>query len=110
MTPPRNNTNARRTRRLIVRLSDEDLAAIRTNAREASVSVSEYVRRVAVEGRIVRMQESGYGMALASQLKRVGNNLNQLMPIAHLNGELPPELAAVCRQLEAIFDRILRIE
>ena len=92
----------------MVRVSVDDHSAIRANAQKAGLRLSEYVRRVAVDGHIVNVQQSGYGMALASQLRRVGVNLNQLMPIAHMNGELPPELDSVFRKLETILDRILR--
>src|SRR5882724_7788316 len=108
---PRPRTNAaNRTRRLIVRLTDEDQAAIRANAQKAGFHVSEYVRRVAVNGHIVNVQHSGYIMALASQLRRVGINLNQLTHIANLARELPPELAAVRGKLETIVDRVLRMK
>jgi hypothetical protein len=108
MGRPRAKENAKRTRRLIVRLTDEDRAAICANAQKAGLRLSEYVRRVAVAGHIVHVQQSGYGMALAHQLRHIGVNLNQLMPIAHLNGEVPPEMDSVFRKLETLLDRILR--
>ena len=108
MARPRKAETEKRTYRLIVRLTDEERSAIRANAQKAGLGVSEYIRRVAVDGHAVRVRESAYGVALASQLRHVGINLNQLMPIAHVNGEIPPELASVCRKLEAVLDRILR--
>jgi len=108
MTRPRKVQTAKRTRRLIVRLTDEDRTAIRANAQKAGLRVSEYVRRVAVDGHIVNAQQSGYSMALASQLRHIGVNLNQLMPIAHMNGEIPRELDSVFRKLETLLDRIIR--
>ena len=108
MTRPRKTEAARRSRRLIVRLTDEERALICANARKAKLRTSEYVRRVAIRGEIVVREQSGYGMALASQLRRIGVNLNQLMPIAHMNGEVPAELGSVFQKLETLLDRIIR--
>ena len=101
---------AYRTRRLIVRLNDEEQTRLRANAQKAGLRVSEYVRRMAVEGHVVVRQQSGYGMALASQLRRVGVNLNQLTRLANFNGEVPSELAQVCIQLQTILDRVIGLE
>jgi hypothetical protein len=98
----------RRSRRLIVRLTDEDDARIRENAKKAGLRLSEYIRTVALEGQIVVVQQSGFGLELARQLRAVGNNLNQLTRDYNTDGEYPPELGGVCVKLEAIFDRIIR--
>lgn len=100
---------ASRSRRLIVRTNDDESARIRANAQAAGLGVSEYVRQVATAGHIVVKQESAYATSLATQLRHVGINLNQLMPIAHSTGEIPRELTGVCAKLDEIFDRILRI-
>ena len=91
MTRPRKKDDAR-ARRLIVRINDEEQARIRAQARAAGLPVSEYVRRASVDGRVTVHRESAYGMSLASQLRRIGNLLNQLTRLAHIDGELPPEL------------------
>ncbi len=83
---------------------------IRAKARTANLSVSEYVRRMAVDGQIVARQQSAYGMALASQLKRIGVNLNQLTHLANSNGEMPPELARLCGRIEVLLDRVVELE
>ncbi len=91
-------------------MTDEQEARIRAKAQEAGLSVSEYVRRVAVAGHIEVRRDSAYGASLAFQLRRVGVNVNQLARVANTNGELPPELARVCGQVERILDRIIRME
>lgn len=107
MTRPRKKEDAR-ARRLIVRINDEEQARIRAEAREAGLPVSEYVRRASVEGRVTVRRESAYGMSLASQLRRIGNLLNQLTRLAHIDGELPPELPALWRKLDVLLDRVIR--
>ena len=90
-------------------MTDEDCARICANAQKSGLSVSEYVRRVAVDGHVVVREQSGYGMALAVQLRRVGVNLNQLTRFANANEELPPELVRLLPKLETILDRIIRV-
>lgn len=107
---PRDKTAARRTRRLIVRMTDEERARLRANAAKAGLRVSEYVRRMAIDGEVVVRRDSAYGMSMASQLRRIGVLLNQLTRLAHIEGELPPELAQLCGRVEGILDKIVEPE
>jgi hypothetical protein len=109
MTQPRRKGDARRTRRLIVRLTDEERIRLRAKAAEAGLGVSEYVRRAVIDGEVVVRRESGYGMAMAGQLRR-GVNINQQIAVAHLNGEIPPELVRLWGKLEGLLDRIIKVE
>lgn len=106
---PTREKDARRTRRLIVRITDEEQARIREGAREAGLPVSEYVRRMLIDGRIIIRRESAYGVSVAHQLRHIGVNINQQMAIAHLNGELPRDLARLWSKLEVLLDRMLRV-
>ncbi|MBI1355889.1 MAG: hypothetical protein GC160_16235 [Acidobacteria bacterium] len=109
MTSPRKEEAARRTRRLIVRITDEEQTRIRDGARDAGLPVSEYVRRLVVDGRIVIRRESAYGVSVAHQLRHIGVNINQQMAIAHLNGELPRDLTRLWAKLETLLDRMIRV-
>src|SRR5579872_5573344 len=109
MARPR-KTAPKLTRRVIVRVSEEDHARIRANAKDAGLGVSEFVRRLALDGQVVVRQQSAYGMSLAFQLRRIGVNLNQLTRVANEDGEVPEELARVCGQVERILDRVERME
>lgn len=99
-TPPRR-------KRLVVRMNDEEQAKIRENAKAAGLPQSEFVRRTAIDGRVIVRQQSAYGMSLVHQLRHIGINLNQLMPIAHVNGEVPPGLTAIIGKIEKLLDRII---
>jgi hypothetical protein len=91
-------------------LTDEERIRLRAKAAEAGLGVSEYVRRAVIDGEVVVRRESGYGMAMAGQLRRIGVNINQQMAVAHLNGEIPPELVRLWGKLEGLLDRIIKVE
>ena len=107
MTRTPKKASANRTRRLIVRITDEEQTRIRACAREASLPVSEYVRRMSPNGHIIVRRESGYSISVAHQLRRIGVNINQQMAIAHIDGELPPQLTHLWAKLETLLDRML---
>ena len=104
----RPHERSRRIRRFVIRTSDDEQARIRANARAAGLPVSEYMRRMSIDGRLEVRRESAYGMSLASQLRRIGVNLNQLTRLAHIDGEFPRGLPAVLRKLDGLLDRVLR--
>ena len=110
MNRSRKSESAKLTRRLIVRLSDEDRGRLSCNARRAGLTVSEYVRRMAVDGQVVVRRESGYSFAMTNQLRRIGVNINQQMAIAHTNGEIPAPLVRLWTKLDALLDRIIQTE
>jgi len=105
MSQPR--TQARRTRRLIVRTSDEEHTLIGRRAAEAGLTRSEYARRMLIDGRVEVNRELGYARSLVHQLRRIGVNINQLMAIAHIDGVLPPDLIRLSAKLEVLLDRML---
>jgi uncharacterized protein (DUF1778 family) len=109
MARPRKSDSASRSLRLIVRLTDEEMAAIRAAAQAAGLRVSEFIRRAALDRKIVVRQESAYGVSLAHQLRHLGINLNQLTKLAHVNGEFPRDLDSALRKVELLLDRIIRV-
>jgi hypothetical protein len=109
MARPRKTTKL--NRRLFVRVTEEELLRVRSNAKKLELTVSEYVRRLGVEGKVkIRQQQSAFGVSLVHQLKRIGVNLNQLTRLANIHDELPPELANLCKRIETILDRVLDLE
>lgn len=69
-----------RSARLNIRLEEADLARIRQSARLSGVSVSEYVRRRCLDdgGRPRIIVDTSELRAIHVQLRRNGNNLNQI--------------------------------
>lgn len=108
MVPPRAKKETTRSRRLVVRVSEEEHSRIHANAKSARLRLSEYLRRIALEGQIVVRQQTAYGASLVFQLKRIGVNLNQLMPYVHEEGKVPPEMRSLWTKIEALLDKVLR--
>ena len=96
----------------MVRVTDDDYCATAAHAHKAGLSLSAYLRQVAVNGHVVVSvrQESSSDFAVADQLRRIGININQQMAIAHTRGAIPVELQRLWAKLELILDRIIQRE
>lgn len=71
-----------------VRCTEADFKAIHSNAKNYGKSVSEYMRHMAVHGKVT-IQKSKADFELLQELKRSGNNLNQLTKLYHSTGSAP---------------------
>lgn len=76
---------------------------IQQNAAAAGVPVSDYVRSMVLEGRVVIKQTRTLDHAAFDQLRRIGVNLNQAVHRLHAEGRIPPELPRAA----AIVERFL---
>jgi len=96
-----------RSERIVVRFTEKELERVRGNAASAGIRwISAYMRLMAIHGKIEVKKEASVPIALISELRAAGNNLNQVVRRFHIHGELPPEWIEVCEQLGAIFERI----
>jgi hypothetical protein len=107
MARPRKDSADRLRALLRSRCSAEELAQVRVRAGGAGLTVSEYVRRAALRGQVVVRQERGPDLVVAGELRRIGNNINQAMVLAHTQGEIPVELQRLWAKLELVLDRII---
>jgi len=89
-----------------VRCSERDLLIVQSKAAEAGVSVSAYVRTMCVDGTVIaRMPKTDLDLII--QLRRIGNNLNQLTKRTHARGgENPAQLVSVLSDLERVLQRL----
>lgn len=92
--------------RVTVRFSGEEQAALEGMAAEAGLSVSAFVRAAALGARIT-VQRDGVPMAVVGQLRRIGNNLNQVLKEARYNN-FPPHIAAEAETALQEVSRYLR--
>ena len=89
-----------------VRCTEGEYATIQARAAQANVTMTEYLRQMALKGKIM-VQQSKHDFAVADQLRRIGVNINQQTRIANATGEFPPELRRLWVTLEGLLDDII---
>ncbi len=92
---------------LRARCTTEEEQLVRARAAGSGTTPSEYVRSMTLRGRVVVRENKAPDMALVIELRRIGNNINQQMAIAHAHGEIPVELQRLWAKLELVLDRII---
>lgn len=100
-------SDARLSRLIAFRLSEDQFAALLSDAASGEIGPNELSRRLTLkrEGRVVLKVSRRADPAVIAQLKRTGNLLNQLVHNAHIFGRVSPQVPALC---EEIGDIILR--
>lgn len=107
MARPQKSETDKRTERLPhVRCTKGEKATIASKAAQAGMSVSDYIRKMAIEGEVV-VRESQTDFALVDQLRRIGVNINQITQRLHQTEKLPPDLSNVWRRLNNLLDRVI---
>lgn len=107
MARPKKKASDKLTSRLPhIRCTGGDLTTIQEKAKRASMSVSDYVRHMALTGN-VKVEEPIIDFETLTQIKRIGVNLNQLTKVANSTGELPEELRHVYWKVETVLDHII---
>ena len=96
----------KKSRNVTIRFDQETYDRIKSSARAANLSVSEYIRRMVIKGKIVVKQEI---IAEVPMLKRliaefgkIGSNLNQIAH--HYNGGGERSVAMYDRAMRAISE------
>lgn len=97
----------RRTARLRVWCTPDELEAVRQRARVCRRTVARYVREV-VLGSVPRESRAAVNADAIRELARVGTNLNQLARAANSEGNFPLEarILAVLEHVMATVDRL----
>ena len=78
MARPKKKTEDRRNKNLQVRLKKAEYRKLRSDARKASLTLSNYVRAKLLEGEITAPKVPVANLQAAHQLRKIGVNLNQL--------------------------------
>lgn len=82
---PKKNTLEKQQKVVSTKLSSPQYYAVKGRAKEANVSISEYVRQAVIDGKIIP-RLSPEEMNLYKQLAGEARNLNQLAKLAHKEG------------------------
>lgn len=88
-----------------VRCSENDYRAIDARAKQVSLSMSEFIREAALGHKII-VRQSNTNFDLVQELKRSGNNLNQLAKLYHSTNKEPFELREALSRHERVLHKI----
>lgn len=105
-----------RDARIAVRVSTGERDAIRKRAKASGLGVSAYVRRQALaEGRAPSVWDSGALSPIYAEMRRVGNNVNQLArsvntfgPDAVPMGAIASAMESLRRATDAVSEELIR--
>ena len=90
-----------KTKRLNFRISDETDAIIREKAKTAKMSITDYVITVATQKEILNFE----GLSdVVTQIKRLGNNLNQLLILSRQGRITTVNLSETQEELKRIYE------
>ena len=116
MARPRKEKEKRRTHRLPhVRCTESEGERIRKNALASNMTVSDYLRFMALNGGVLSANDNQAEQASNSfddkliwELHRIGNNLNQLTKKFHSKGVEPHGLRPLFPVLEKLLTRVFK--
>jgi len=89
-----------------VRCTQGELASLKSLSAQTGLTLSEYIRRQTLKGKVVIKKER-INFPIVQELNKIGVNLNQLTRKANMKGDFPAGLQKVFSDLENIFDIIL---
>jgi uncharacterized membrane-anchored protein len=97
--------NRERNKQLNIRLNEEEVKVMQKNIKKSKLSQSEYIRKSILQKNIIVIDEI---KELMVELKRVGNNLNQITRMMN-SGEIKDskELTEVKNNLENIWNKVI---
>ena len=110
MPRPRTHPAGPRSRQILIRVTDEAYAGLAIKARTAGLSVSGLCERLVTQGRleVVSAAHAELHPAVFAELRRIGNNINQLAHAA--NGLLPPDVRMTVNNFNKLFQLLIRNE
>ena len=109
MAHRRTHASAPRSRTVTIRLTQDEYLRRSVDARKAGMSVSGFCERLVCDGTVeVSRAHEAMDPALFNELRRIGNNANQ---IAHaLNSNLPPDVQFAWRTASDLLRTLGREE
>lgn len=90
-----------------IRCTEEEKSLIADKAKQTELSISEYVRRMALNGQII-IRQNRVDFEAVTQLKKIGININQQTAKLNATGKLTFELLDLNKKLEALIDKMMR--
>lgn len=107
MARPRKKDHEKLSKVLPIRCSETDLSDLKARAQKSGLCVSEFVRDMAVNGKII-VNETSTNFEVVQELKRSGNNLNQIAKRFNATGIEPAELRNVLHAHEMLLTKLFK--
>lgn len=106
--PKKNDSEILKKHLPAVRCSESEYQKIQQLADELDMSISEYIRSVAVNAQIkISKRENVFDPQLINQLRKIGTNLNQQTKKLNIFGNLDKDHKRVWLKLESVLDQII---
>ena len=99
--------NRKRNETLTIRLTKSEKALITAKAKKAKMNLTEYIAALSKEKEIVLPPDI---TPLITELKRIGNNLNQLAMKVNSGAAYIPDLHIVIDMQKALYNKLLSME
>lgn len=98
--------NRRRSETLTIRLTKAEKAALTAKARKAKMTLTEYILAVSKDTKIVLPPDT---TPIVLELKRIGNNLNQIAAKVNSGVTYVENLTEVIENQNKIYDLLLKL-
>lgn len=114
----RTDTEERLTARLHFKVTPTERRKVHADAAKRGISLSDHARRRLLRRAVEHGAQDAGGMrrnpeaaALCRQVLALGVNMNQIAHLANATGRLDdvPELRELCREIKAVFARIMTL-
>lgn len=89
-----------------VRCTADEKLRIQNNAHKNGLSVSRYIREIALKGKII-LKNSLREVVYIDQLRRIGLQLHKQTRILEATGQTPAQLHALWRKLDNVLERMI---
>lgn len=98
--------NRRRSETLTIRLTKAEKAALTAKARKAKMTLTEYILAVSKDTKIVLPPET---TPIVLELKRIGNNLNQIAAKVNSGVSYVADLTEVIENQNKVYGLLLKL-
>ena len=98
--------NRRRSETLTIRLTKAEKAALTAKARKAKMTLTEYILAVSKDAKIVLPPDT---TPIVLELKRIGNNLNQIAAKVNSGVTYVENLTEVIENQNKVYDLLLKL-
>ena len=100
--------DANRTKALLLRLTEEETAQLKEQSARTGRTQSDIIRSAWRKLKIIELPPADFAETVI-QLRRIGNNLNQLTRAANAGEVNIPEIKSVLSEIAAVDKRLTKI-